>query len=92
MKGSATGKVVDWANGEQMSKMIDQFSMADYSTFGCLLTVRYAINLIYSFNWIKSAKSLRRGLTLIGVGSGEKKCLMLTTNSNLGITRFERLF
>ena len=43
MRGSATGKLVDWANGEKMSKMTDQFGVADYSTFGALLVVRYGI-------------------------------------------------
>ena len=41
MKGAATGKVIDWANGELMTKMDNQFSAADYSTFGALLIVRF---------------------------------------------------
>ena len=41
MRGSATGKLVDWASGEEMSKMTDQFGAADYSTFGALLVLRY---------------------------------------------------
>ena len=31
MKGSVTGKVVDWANGETMDQMIDQFGPWDYT-------------------------------------------------------------
>ena len=30
MKGSVTGKVVDWANGETMDQMVDQFGPWDY--------------------------------------------------------------
>ena len=31
MKGAVTGKVVDWANGETMDQMVDQFGPWDYT-------------------------------------------------------------
>ena len=34
MKGSVTGKVVEWANGETMDQMVDQFGPWDYTGLG----------------------------------------------------------
>ena len=57
MRGSATGKLVDWASGEEMSKMTDQFGAADYSTFGALLVLRYGPSLRVWFVFPKSVKN-----------------------------------
>ena len=40
MKGSVTGKVVDWANGETMDQMVDQFGPWDYTGLSPLIFVR----------------------------------------------------
>ena len=37
MKGSVTGKVVEWANGETMDQMVDQFGPWDYTGLGKFL-------------------------------------------------------
>ena len=49
MKGDATGKLVDWENGETMSKMVDTFGAWDYVTFGALLVVSTGIGIY--FGW-----------------------------------------
>ena len=49
MKGSATGKLVDWENGETMDKMVETFGAWDYVTFGALLVVSTAIGVY--FGW-----------------------------------------
>ena len=50
MRGSVTGKVVEWEAGETMGKMTDQFGPADYSTFGALLVVSTIIGCY--FGWV----------------------------------------
>lgn len=40
MKGSVTGKIVDWANGETMDQMIDQFGPWDYTGSYRIFSVR----------------------------------------------------
>ena len=49
MKGSATGKLVDWASGETMRPMTETFSTWDYTTFAALLVVSTAIGVY--FGW-----------------------------------------
>jgi len=49
MKGSVTGKVVDWANGETMDQMLDQFSPMDYTVFAILLVISSAIGIYFAW-------------------------------------------
>ena len=39
MKGSVTGKVVEWSKGETMDQMEDTFSAWDYTIFALLLVI-----------------------------------------------------
>jgi len=49
MKGSVTGKVVDWEAGETMDKMFDKFGPWDYTVFGILLFVSSAIGVYFAW-------------------------------------------
>ena len=40
MKGSVTGKVVEWANGETMDQMVDQFGPWDYTGMSRIIFAR----------------------------------------------------
>ena len=46
MKGSVTGKVVDWANGETMDQMLDQFSPMDYTGLSLIIPLESLITVI----------------------------------------------
>ena len=45
MKGSVTGKVVDWANGETMDQMVDQFSPMDYTGSSLIISLESLITV-----------------------------------------------
>ena len=49
MKGSVTGKVVDWENGETMDQMTDSFGAWDYTVFGILLAMSSAIGIYFAW-------------------------------------------
>ena len=49
MKGSVTGKVVDWDAGETMDQMFDKFGPWDYTVFGVLLFVSSAIGVYFAW-------------------------------------------
>ena len=49
MKGSVTGKVVDWDAGETMDQMFDKFGTWDYVVFGVLLFVSSAIGVYFAW-------------------------------------------
>ena len=46
MKGLVTGKVVDWANGETMDQMLDQFSPMDYTGLSLIISLESLITVI----------------------------------------------
>ena len=46
MKGSVTGKVVEWANGETMDQMVDQFGPWDYTGLSRIIFARPLLNQI----------------------------------------------
>ena len=48
MKGSVTGKVVDWENGETMDQMVDQFGPWDYTGLSRIILDRIMSNLTQS--------------------------------------------
>ena len=48
MKGSVTGKVVEWSKGETMDQMVDTFSAWDYTIFALLLVISTGLSLIES--------------------------------------------
>lgn len=45
MKGSVTGKVVEWSKGETMDQMEDTFSAWDYTIFALLLVISTGLSL-----------------------------------------------
>ena len=45
MKGSVTGKVVDWTNGETMDQMVDQFSPIDYTGSSLIISLESLITV-----------------------------------------------
>ena len=49
MKGSVSGKVVDWEAGETMDQMLDKFGPWDYTVFGVLLLVSSAIGVYFAW-------------------------------------------
>ena len=48
MKGSVTGKVVEWSKGETMDQMEDTFSAWDYTIFALLLVISTGLSSIRS--------------------------------------------
>ena len=51
MKGSVTGKVVEWSKGETMDQMEDTFSAWDYTIFALLLVI--STGLSFKFPTVK---------------------------------------
>ena len=60
MKGSVTGKVIEWENGETMDRMLDNFGTWDYVVFGLLLA--HLISYIHSSGSRASSKQKGSGL------------------------------
>ena len=49
MKGSVTGKIVEWDKGETMDKLDETFGAWDYTVFAALLVISTAIGVY--FGW-----------------------------------------
>ena len=49
MKGSITGRVIEWENGETMSKIDEKFSFMDYGVFASLLIISTIIGQLALF-------------------------------------------
>ena len=51
MKGSVTGKVVEWSKGETMDQMEDTFSAWDYTIFALLLVISTGMSRNFENFW-----------------------------------------